>query len=237
MTKNIWAIIPARAGSKGLENKNIKILNGIPLMAHAIKFAVKANIFSRVLLSTDSPEYAKIGEKYGAWVPFLRSEFASNDSSMEEDIHIDLNNKLSQLNIQKPDVIVWLRPTFPFRSIQDLKDGLKLLTKNVDSVRFVTPCESRIFKINDGLINRFDHLPNKSMIRRQDVPNGYCVYHTDIYWYKNIIWGEKFLGQKVVPHLIDKICQNDIDNSKDFEIVELLYKLNSPRLSNYIHTD
>ncbi len=59
---NIWAIIPARSGSKGLPNKNIKNLAGIPLIAHSINFAIKSGFFSKVLLSTDSTEYSQIGK-------------------------------------------------------------------------------------------------------------------------------------------------------------------------------
>ena len=76
--KNI-AIIPARSGSKGLHDKNIKLLAGRPLLAHTILSALESGVFDTVMVSTDSEEYAEISREYGAEVPFLRSEKTSSD--------------------------------------------------------------------------------------------------------------------------------------------------------------
>ena len=78
--KNI-AIIPARSGSKGLRDKNIKELNGKPLLAYSIEAAKKSNIFDDIMVSTDSEKYAQIAKKYGANIPFLRSEANSGDKA------------------------------------------------------------------------------------------------------------------------------------------------------------
>ena len=72
--KKTIAIIPARSGSKGLKDKNIKDLNGKPLIAYTIEAAKKANIFDEIIVSTDSEKYAQISRSFGASVPFLRSE-------------------------------------------------------------------------------------------------------------------------------------------------------------------
>ena len=85
----IYAIIPARSGSKGLADKNIKQIGGKPLLAHSIEFAIKLNV-DRVFCSTDSAIYAEIAKKYGAEVPFLRSTEASSSTAMEQDILKDL---------------------------------------------------------------------------------------------------------------------------------------------------
>ena len=85
MMKNI-AIIPARSGSKGLINKNIKEIFGKPLMAYSIEAALESGCFDEVMVSTDSEEYAEIGKKYGASVPFLRSELTSSDSASSWDM-------------------------------------------------------------------------------------------------------------------------------------------------------
>ena len=235
MKNRIWAIIPARSGSRGLKDKNIKILNKTPLIGHAIKFALKTNIFDKVLLSTDSNVYAEIGKKQGAWIPFLRSEKASESTSMEEDIHIDIHEKLKSMNILAPDIIVWLRPTFPFRKIEDLLNAINLLDSDTDSVRIVVEAESRIYTTKGEYLTPFPHLPQKSMIRRQDIPSAYSVYHTDIYWYKNIHKSEHFLGDKIKPYIVNKICRFDIDTIYDFEIIESLIKCNPYLLNDYIH--
>lgn len=230
-----WAIIPARSGSKGIKDKNIKYLAGIPLMAHAINFALKSKSFDKVLVSTDSLEYSNIAKSYGAYVPFLRSKESAQDNSMEEDILKDLDFKLRIHNIQPPDIITWFRPTFPFRSNTDLKNGLLLLNENVDSVRFVTETDSRIFSIKNNILNPVFHTQERSMIRRQEMPPAYNVYHTDIFWYKNITFGKKFLGQKSIPLIIDKICSIDIDTITDFFIAEALFNANSVQLNEYIN--
>ncbi len=231
----IWAVVPARSGSKGLPNKNIKNLAGIPLIAHSINFAIKSGFFSKVLLSTDSKEYSLIGQNFGAWVPFLRSNKASEDTSMEEDILLDLDFQLSLNNIQKPDVLVWLRPTFPFRSIEDLSSGLSLLSQDVDSVRLVLPAEPRLYFENQGYLEPFSFKTDKSMIRRQNFPPTFSVFHTDIFWYKNITMGDKFLGNKIKKVVINKFCSFDIDGLEDFEIIQAIIKSNSPILSKFLH--
>jgi CMP-N-acetylneuraminic acid synthetase len=231
----IWAIVPARSGSKGLPNKNVKILAGIPLIAHTINFAIKSGFFTKVLLSTDSLEYSEIGKSFGAWVPFLRSKKAAEDTSMEEDILKDLDLQLSQQGYQKPDILVWLRPTFPFRSIQDLTKGLESLSQEIDSIRFVIPAEPRLYFEKDAYLEPYSFKSNKSMIRRQNFPQTFSVFHTDIFWYKNIALGDQFLGKKIKKIVIDKFCSFDIDGIEDFEIINAIIKSNVSILTKYLH--
>ena len=72
--KNILAVIPARSGSKGIKNKNIKILNGKPLIYYTIKYAIKCNFIDHIIVSTDSKKYATISKKFGAEIPFIRKK-------------------------------------------------------------------------------------------------------------------------------------------------------------------
>ena len=78
--KNI-AIIPARSGSKGLKNKNIRELNGKPLLAYSIEVAKASSLFDEIMVSTDSEKYAEISKSFGANVPFLRSESNSSNKA------------------------------------------------------------------------------------------------------------------------------------------------------------
>ena len=82
--KNL-AIIPARSGSKGLKDKNIKLLNGNPLMAYSIEAALESGKFDEVMVSTDSAKYADIAKEFGAMVPFLRGERTSGDTASSWD--------------------------------------------------------------------------------------------------------------------------------------------------------
>lgn len=233
--RQVWAVIPARSGSKGLQDKNVRPLAGIPLIGHSINFAHKSGLFEKVLLSTDSPEYATIGEKLGAWVPFLRAEKTAADASMEEDLLADLDHQLAEKGLTPPDILVWLRPTFPFRAIDDLKAGLALLDQKTDSVRLVTEGEPRLYSVRNGfLVPEFDD-QGRSMIQRQEFPDTFRVFHTDIFWYANITWGARFLGERVKALAIHKICQTDIDTLEDLEIAEALFKASPNVLGNYTH--
>ena len=234
--QKIWAIIPARSGSKGLPNKNILELAGIPLLGHTIKFANKTGLFDKVLVSTDSEVYKSIAIKYGGWVPFLRSSSASQDNSMEEDILKDIDLKLSKKKIPKPDVIVWLRPTFPFRSKIDLINALEQFLKSsskVDSMRLIIPADPRLYFVNKGYLESYSFKSKYSMVRRQNFPETYNVFHTDIFWYKNISLGKRFLGKKIDHFIIHKICGIDIDLLEDFELAEALLKTQTHFIQNY----
>ena len=81
----VYGLVPARSGSKGLPDKNIREIDGHPLMAYAIAYGKRLNL-DRVLVSTDSEKYEKLAVKYGAECPYLRSYKASTDTAREEDI-------------------------------------------------------------------------------------------------------------------------------------------------------
>lgn len=138
-----------------------------------------------------------IGRDHGAWVPFLRSPEAAQDDSMEEHVLADLDEKLKTHGIEPPDILVWLRPTFPFRAVEDLRTALAMLDEETHSVRLVTEGEPRLYTIQDDfLVPQFeDH--GRSMVRRQEFPASYKVFHTDVFWYRNIQWGYSFLGHRV----------------------------------------
>jgi len=90
------AIIPARGGSKGVPGKNLKLINGFPLIYFTIKSALKADIFSDVIVSTDDPEIAEVSRKYGALVPFIRDSSLSHDTANAVDV---IKDSISQMKI------------------------------------------------------------------------------------------------------------------------------------------
>lgn len=233
----IYAIIPARSGSKGMVNKNIKEINGRPLIDYSISFAKKLGI-DRVFCSTDSEEYRNVALKCGAEVPFLRDEKSSLDTSMEQDILLDLNKKFEEFEIEKPDILVWLRPTFVFRDLELVKQGINLLKTNssFSAVRTVCETESRLYSIdtNNYLQVEFDDL-GKSMVRRQDLVKKYKVFSTDIFRFNDNTLNDDFLGREVYALEINKICGLDIDDEIDFNIVKYLIESNLESLRPYIH--
>ncbi len=106
--KNL-AIIPARSGSKGLKDKNIKLLNNKPLLAYSIEVAKASGVFDKIIVSTDSEKYALIAKEYGADVPYLRDEQLANDTASSWDVAKDILNKYKEQGITF-DTVTLLQP-------------------------------------------------------------------------------------------------------------------------------
>lgn len=123
------AIIPARSGSTRLKNKNMKILNGKPLIGYTIEQAKKAKKITRIIVSTDSKNIAKISKKLGAEVPFLRPKSLSNKKTSLFDVCKYMMKKIEQTNSQKIKSFIVLQPTSPMRSYKDIDNAINLFNK------------------------------------------------------------------------------------------------------------
>lgn len=138
--KNI-AIITARSGSKGLKDKNIRILNGKPLMAYTIEAAIKSGMFDEIMVSTDSKEYASVAIKYGAKVPFLRTKKNSDDNASSWDVVKEVVKKYKDMG-KEFNTVCMLQPTSPLRIAEDIVNGYKLFNeKKADTV--IAVCETQ----------------------------------------------------------------------------------------------
>ena len=150
--KNI-AIIPARSGSKGLKDKNIKLLKGKHLLAYSVEAALEANIFDEVMVSTDSEVYAEISRRYGAEVPFLRSAELSGDTAGSWDVVKQVLRRYME-NGKEFDTICLLQPTSPLRTAEDILEAYRFMNeKNAEAVTSV--CE-------------VDHSPLWTMVLPED---------------------------------------------------------------------
>lgn len=135
------AIIPARSGSKGLKDKNIKLLCGIPLMAYSIRCAKESGMFEKIFVSTDSEEYARIAEEYGADAHFLRSEENSGDKVGSWDVVREVLERFEEEG-ETFDTIMLLQPTSPLRNVEDIKNSFKQMKeKNANAILSVTEME------------------------------------------------------------------------------------------------
>ena len=224
----IYAFVPARSGSKGLPDKNILPIDGHPLLAYSVAFGKALNI-DRVIVSTDSEQYADISRSYGADCPYLRGPQASSDTAMEEDILRDMSENLPAHGIEMPDLWVRLKPTNPFRSLESVHKAIQILTENsnVDSVRIVSETESRIATINkDGwlepLLDIWD-LDKRSVMRRTEFPKAYCPYNLDVlrhkYWEAR---GSAYMGRRIYPIVEHSITGHDVNDQDDFEIIRAI---------------
>ena len=126
----IDVLIPARGNSKGIKNKNLKKINDIALVCHSINFAKKLNSIARIVVSTDSKKIAKISKKFGASVPFIRPAKFATDNSKDLDVFIHYIDWLKKNHYQIPGLIIHLRPTTPFRSLNIVNQAIKIIHKN-----------------------------------------------------------------------------------------------------------
>ena len=123
--REVWAVIPARGGSKGVPGKNLRLLDGRPLIAHAIETARAAEEVTRIIVSTEDPDIASVAREFGAEVPFLRPEELAGDRANLRDA---VNYTVDRLAGEgAPDAVVILYPTHPFRKAGQVDEAVRRL--------------------------------------------------------------------------------------------------------------
>lgn len=222
------AIIPARSGSKGLKDKNIKLLNGKPLLAYSIEAAKKSDLFDEIFVSTDSERYAEIARNFGASVPFLRSEELSSDTASSWDVVKDalLNYKKSGKEF---DTITLLQPTSPLRSCYDIIIGYQKLEKeNANAV--IAVCEvdhSPLWCNTLPENNSLDGFLNQDLVKkpRQSLPTYYRI-NGALYIVKTeyLMSTDNIYEKKCFAIVMPKENSVDIDDRMDFIIAETILK-------------
>ncbi|MEX0997212.1 MAG: acylneuraminate cytidylyltransferase family protein [Flavobacteriaceae bacterium] len=218
------AIIPARAGSKGLPGKNIKLLNGKPLIAYTIEAAQKSKNISRVIVSTDDNNIAEISKKFGAEVPFLRPDHLASDTALSIDVYEYTVKRLElEENISIESFIV-LQPTSPLRTSQNIDDALKLFSqKNAFSV--ISYCQEhhpiswhKHIDKSGKIVPIFeDKLLNRQEIKPTYFPNG-AIYILN----KQVFQTRSYYGENSFAYLMQRRNSVDIDTLDDFEWAEFL---------------
>ena len=228
--KNI-AIIPARSGSKGLKDKNIKLLNGKPLLAYSIEAAIKSKCFDTIIVSTDSKKYADIAIKYGAEVPFLRSKKNSSDKASAWDTIKEVLDNYKNLG-KEYDTFMYLQPTSPLRKPSDIKNAYKLLKeKKANSIVSVSEANTNPLYCyhlpKDNNLSKVLNVENENK-RRQDAGNFYTM-NGSIYLAKvnSFVKTNDIYKNKCFAYVMDKTSSIDIDDEIDFKVTEFI--LNSGR--------
>jgi len=238
------AIIPARSGSKGVPGKNIKLLGGIPLFAFSIIAAKMMPSVSRVIVSTDSEEYAEIAKDYGAEVPFLRPNEISGDKSTDFDLFLHALNWFKENENLIPEYILHLRPTTPLRNPQIMEDAVKLFIENKNLASSLrsghTAPESpyKWFLKNDdnyfkGL--RDDLTPEKVNLPRQSFPSVYIPDgYIDILKSSVILTTGTLHGDKML--VFESPFCVEVDTKDDFEYLEFQIKKEGSPIINFHNT-
>ena len=221
------AIITARGGSKRIPRKNIKEFCGKPIIAYSIEAAKESGIFDMIMVSTDDKEIAEIAKKYGAEVPFLRNPETSNDYATTNAVCMEVLHNYKVMGVEF-DVMACIYPTAPFVTPQKLIDGFELLTRSsnyevVPVVRFSFPPQ-RAYIINEG--NLEYKWEEYMLTRSQDLEP---FYHDagQFYFYSvdEYIRSNGVIKDKVVPLVLPETEVQDIDNTIDWKMAELKYKL------------
>lgn len=220
--KNI-AIIPARSGSKGLKNKNIKLLNGKPLIAYTIEAALASNMFDEVMVSTDSVEYAHIAKEYGAAVPFLRSEKTSSDTASSWEMVSEVLGEYKKLG-KEFDTFCLLQPTSPLRDEEDIVKAYEVFFESA-SVGVVSVCETEHSPMfcnqlpeNKELTDFIKRSENK---RRQEMGTFYRINGAIYIFSIDEFEKDNFLYRKgSYAYVMEKEKSIDIDTAYDFKIAE-----------------
>ncbi len=224
------AIIPARSGSKGLKDKNIKELCEKPLMAYAIENALKCQYIDCVMVSTDSEKYAEIAQKYGAEVPFLRSELLASDTAKTLDVIYEVIDEYEKRG-EKFDVVVLLQPTSPLCTTHNLNEAFEMLyNRKADSIVSVCECEHSplLSNVLGADLNLHHFVKDYSDTRRQDMSTFYrlngAIYISKIERLKQM---KSFYGEKSYAYIMKTEESVDIDSEIDFVIAEALLKRRS----------
>ena len=225
--KNL-AIIPARSGSKGLKDKNIKLLNGKPLMAYSIEAALESKKFDEVMVSTDSPKYADIAKEFGAMVPFLRSERTSSDTASSWDMVKEVLSCYEELG-KKFDTVCLLQPTSPLRNAVDIQEAYKLYEERA-SVAVLSVCEMEHTPLWSNVLS--DDLSLNGFIktdlgtRRQDNDTYYrvngAIYITSV---EQLYKDSNLYREGSFAYIMPRERSVDIDTMLDFSYAEFLLNI------------
>lgn len=225
MSYNKIAIVPARSGSKGLPDKNIITLGGKPLMAYTILAGIESNLFSNVIVSTDSERYAEIAKRYGAEIMMRDVSLSSDNASM----FVVIKDVLSRCPTI-PDFFVLLQPTSPLRNSTHIKEAVSLFEKKYDRFDFlVSVKEAEHSGIlvkpidNDNSLKYFDaDFSNyKRQFYKEYSPNGAIFIGKS----KEYFAQRHFFGKRAIAYKMNKCDSIDIDDEIDFQLARLYMEL------------
>lgn len=215
------AIIPARGGSKGVLNKNRKIISGKPLIQYTLEVAIESKKITDIIVSSDEETILDIASAFHLKCHLRRADLATDSSPIIDTI-------LEILKTEKEsDAVMILQPTSPLRTKEDIDGTVELLENNpaTNSVISVVPVDdmhpARMYKLNGGMMQSF--MPEFEQIRRQDIPTAYyrngAIYlsRTSVIKRNNSV-----MNMPVIPYVMDAEWLLNIDSQRDIILAEAL---------------
>lgn len=229
------AIITARGGSKRIPKKNIRLFCGKEIIAYSIEAALKSEVFGEVMVSTDSVEIAEVALKYGAKVPFLRSEKTSDDYATTSDVLVEVLEYYQEENYDIEQVCC-IYPTAPFITANKIREAMQLLENDME-IDTVLPVVCFSYPPQRGLIEKNGKLlmrePEYSKTRSQDLQplyhdagQFYCLKVDSFLKTKNIMSGN------IKGYILPETEVQDIDTEGDWKMAELKFGLISESKHN-----
>ncbi len=233
----ILGVIPARGGSKGIPRKNIRLLNGKPLIAWTIEAAKQSKLLTRVIVSTDDQEIADIARSYGAEVPFLRPADISHDLATDVQFLNHALDFLKEREGYEPEIVLRLPPTSPLRTAAHIDEGIEVLLSHpeADASRPMTEAPKHPYKMwkvsdQDGYVEpflpySFTNMDEPFNMPRQILPKVFV--HTgamDVMRLRTIRELKSTSGKKLAYFMMSAEDSVNIDHITDFDLAELLMK-------------
>lgn len=226
MNKEVLAIIPARGGSKALPRKNIKKLNGIPLIAYTLLAANKSKYIKRIVVSTDDNEIAYISKTYGGEIPYIRPSKLADDTSPTIDSILHMIDYLEKKQDYCPDYILLLQCTSPLRNTQHIDEAIeKLLNSDFDGIASICEAEVNPYWTNVLTKDKLQYFikEGKQITRRQDLPEIYRCNGAIFLAKTEVLKKEKtFELENLTGYIMDEYSSIDIDTELDFKIAEVI---------------
>ena len=234
------AVIPARSGSKGVKNKNIRLVGDKHLLAYSIIAARMIPEVERVIVSTDSKEYADISKNYGAEVPFLRPSIISSDKSTDFEVFKHAIDWLKENEKKIPELLIHFRPTTPLREPKILKDAIKFFKKNINIAsslrsghlapespfKWFMKDENNFFKPLKGTLT-----PQSVNLPRQTFPNVYIPNgYIDIIKSSTVIEDNTLHGSKML--VFETPFSAEVDTEDDFKFLKYYLEQNRSIYNN-----
>ena len=221
-------IIAARGGSKGVPNKNIRLLGKKPLIAHTIESAIKSKLFSSVIVSTENKKITNIAKKYGATVPFYRPKKLATDNASMDDVLLDVIKKLKLLEYEF-EVVVNRDCTAPFIQNSDIKASINLLDrKKCDAVvagynTHLNPYFNMMEKNASGYLE-FSKKSKKKIESRQNAPVVYQLTGLQTFNVKQFLKYKRIYMPKILPFEVLPETGLMIDTEFEFQIANQITK-------------
>lgn len=228
--KSILVVVPARGGSKGVKLKNIRKINGVPLVALVGHVVRQLPYVDRAVVSTDHPEIAEIAEKSGLDVPFMRPEQLSGDVVADGHVLHHALMECEKVDNRKFDIIIMLQPTSPFRKPFHVTETVeKLIKGRYDAVWTVSETDSKAHPlkqlvIRNDILDFYDPAGAKIIARQQLTP----VYHKNGVAYvmtRDCILNKEIKGVRTSFVVIEELMVN-IDTEFDFKLAEFILQQN-----------